>query len=91
MGKHQKAIQTADFSSDGKTFAIGSADNTISINNIEGDIIRTISCNSEIGCLQFTRFRRIDGKNEKPLGDKNEDFVKIYLIKFILDKCYNWT
>lgn len=75
MGKHQKGIQTANFSSDGNTFAIGSLDNTISINNIEGDTIRTISCNGGVECLQFSRFRRLDSLNEKGLSDKSEDFV----------------
>lgn len=76
MGKHQRAILTADFSLDGKTFAMGSADQTISINNIDGDTIRTVILNNDIKCLQFTCFRQIEAKNEKGIGNKSEDFVK---------------
>jgi hypothetical protein len=100
MGKHQKAIRTGDFNSDGQMFGLGSDDQTITLNNTEnGDTLKTFSCNGEIDCFQFTRFRRMDmrassGTGEK--GDKAEDFVTIFVantfsvkieIALSLDKC----
>jgi hypothetical protein len=63
IGKHQRAIVTGAFDSD--LFAVGSEDMSVTVNNLDGEIIATMSCNPEPSNLHLTRFRRLDSHTDE--------------------------
>uniref|UniRef100_A0A1I7STJ9 Intraflagellar transport protein 122 homolog n=1 Tax=Bursaphelenchus xylophilus TaxID=6326 RepID=A0A1I7STJ9_BURXY len=63
VGKHQRAIITGDFDED--IFALGSDDLSITVNNLEGETLSTISCTAEPTNLKISKFRRVDAERDK--------------------------
>lgn len=65
LGKHSKAIICGMWTSD-NLLALGSEDKTISISNIEGDTLKTISLQGEPSMMAFTELKldeRSHGEN----------------------------
>ncbi|KAI6188532.1 WD repeat-containing protein 19 [Aphelenchoides besseyi] len=64
IGKHQRSIITGAFNSD--IFALGSDDMTVTVNNLEGETIATISSTAEPSVLKLIRFHRADVQSDQP-------------------------
>lgn len=71
MSKHQRQITSGDFLD--SVFALGSEDLTITINNLDGDTVQTLTCNAEPSHVKLSKFKRTDVPR-----DKEELFVSYY-------------
>ncbi|KAK9508924.1 hypothetical protein O3M35_006365 [Rhynocoris fuscipes] len=62
LGKHNKRVVTAAWGVD-NTLALGSDDKTITINNSQGDTLKTIQIHGSPSALQFSGEHGLDGAN----------------------------
>ena len=69
MGKHSKAIICGVWNAD-NLLALGSEDKTISISNIEGDTLKTISLHGEPSLMAFSEMK----VNERSHGENTVRF-----------------
>lgn len=74
MGKHQRAITTGAFNSEG-LLALGSEDATITISNPQGDTVNSFGCNTEPESIYYI-----------PIYDDYEKDLKEYFVASVLNK-----